>query len=109
MVWCIAHISGGHVNPAVTIAALITRRVSVVRAFFYLVAQLVGALIGAGLLRPVVKVNDIKTTLGEGQSTYKEHSIFTHDYMCVSRLKPHVFTDFNLMNILFNEKYFIPR
>lgn len=50
MVWCIAHISGGHVNPAVTIAALITRRVSVVRAFFYLLAQLLGAMIGAGIL-----------------------------------------------------------
>lgn len=50
MVWCIAHISGGHINPAVTLAALITRRVSVVRAFFYMAAQLLGAMIGAGIL-----------------------------------------------------------
>lgn len=50
IIWCIFHISGGHVNPAVTLAALITRRVSVVRGLFYIVAQLIGAMVGAGIL-----------------------------------------------------------
>jgi aquaporin Z len=38
------HVSGGHFNPAVTLAALLDRRVDVVTAIGYLVAQIVGAL-----------------------------------------------------------------
>ncbi|XP_063440089.1 aquaporin-like [Mytilus trossulus] len=61
MIWCIAHISGGHINPAVTVAALITRRVSVVRAFFYIVAQIVGAIIGAAILIGLTPESQQKT------------------------------------------------
>jgi aquaporin-4 len=50
VVWCLAHISGGHVNPAVTIAFLVTRKISLVRGLLYVFAQCVGALAGAGLL-----------------------------------------------------------
>eukprot|EP00918_Siedleckia_nematoides_P070300 GHVU01153452.1.p1 GENE.GHVU01153452.1~~GHVU01153452.1.p1 ORF type:complete len:281 (+),score=24.85 GHVU01153452.1:141-983(+) len=53
MVWCICNVSGGHINPAVTAGMLVTRKISVVRAVLYIVAQCVGAIIGAGLLRAV--------------------------------------------------------
>lgn len=43
------NVSGGHVNPAVTIAMLLTGRIGVPRAVAYIVAQLVGATV-AGLL-----------------------------------------------------------
>ena len=39
MVWTFAHISGGHFNPALTAATLVTRRVSIVRGLLYIVAQ----------------------------------------------------------------------
>ncbi|URD96789.1 hypothetical protein MUK42_30386 [Musa troglodytarum] len=45
------NISGGHVNPAVTLGALVGRRISLVRAVFYWVAQLLGAVVAALLLR----------------------------------------------------------
>lgn len=54
MVWCLAHVSGGHINPAVTVAMLITRKVSVARAVLYVFSQCVGAIIGAGLLYGVI-------------------------------------------------------
>jgi MIP family channel proteins len=41
------HASGGHFNPAVTLAALIDRRVTAVSAIAYVVAQLVGGLVAA--------------------------------------------------------------
>jgi MIP family channel proteins len=40
-------ISGGHINPAVTIAMLVTRRIKAGEAAAYIVAQVIGALIGA--------------------------------------------------------------
>ncbi|MBI4236101.1 MAG: MIP family channel protein [Chloroflexi bacterium] len=45
------HISGGHINPAVTVGFLITRRISVRTAAVYILAQLVGAVVAGLLLR----------------------------------------------------------
>lgn len=45
-----ANLSGGHINPAVTIAAFVTGKISPNRAIWYVVAQLVGAVIGSVLL-----------------------------------------------------------
>ena len=48
-VYSVGHISGCHINPAVTIALLATRKIDGRTAGGYIVAQLVGAFIGAGL------------------------------------------------------------
>jgi aquaporin-4 len=50
IVWSIAHVSGGHINPAVTIGFLVTRKISILRATLYIVAQSLGAVVGASLL-----------------------------------------------------------
>ncbi|KAM7379383.1 hypothetical protein PAMP_004940 [Pampus punctatissimus] len=50
MVQCFGHISGGHINPAVTAAMVVTRRLSLAKAVFYVVAQCLGAITGAGIL-----------------------------------------------------------
>lgn len=47
MVYAAASFSGGHLNPAVTLAACLTRKVSLPRALIYFVAQIGGALLGA--------------------------------------------------------------
>ena len=44
------NISGGHINPAVTFAAWITKNISTARALMFVLAQLVGAVAGALLL-----------------------------------------------------------
>jgi aquaporin TIP len=54
MVTAIGHISGGHLNPAVTIAAFVTRKITAGDAGGYIVAQIAGAIAAAGLLRAAV-------------------------------------------------------
>lgn len=50
MVQCFGHISGGHINPAVTAAMVVTRKLSLAKAVFYVVAQCLGAITGAAIL-----------------------------------------------------------
>ena len=48
-IFAFGHISGGHYNPAVTVAMVLDGRTSIVDAVGYIVAQVVGA-IGAGVV-----------------------------------------------------------
>ncbi|XP_066602369.1 aquaporin-like isoform X2 [Prorops nasuta] len=48
---CFGHISGAHINPAITIASLIIGNTSLPRAICYIVAQCIGAPLGYGLLK----------------------------------------------------------
>ena len=57
-VYSVGHISGCHINPAVTIALLATRKIDTNTAIGYIGAQLVGALIGAGLTSIILTGND---------------------------------------------------
>lgn len=51
MVSATGHISGGHINPAVTIGLLSAGKIKLQDAFGYIVAQLAGGVAGALLLR----------------------------------------------------------
>lgn len=47
-------ISGGHINPAVTVAAFLTRRMGAALAGAYIVAQLAGGLLGAAFVKALL-------------------------------------------------------
>ncbi len=71
MVYATAHISGGHINPAVTIGMWITRKIKSVDAISYIIAQLIGAAIAGFLLQAVFSgapaaLNLGAPALGEG-------------------------------------------
>jgi MIP family channel proteins len=53
MVTATMSISGGHLNPAVTIGLLVTRRTTAVTAAAYIAAQLIAAVLAALLLKAV--------------------------------------------------------
>ena len=50
MVAALGHVSGGHFNPAVTISMLATGEIALTRAISYIIAQVLGATAGAGVL-----------------------------------------------------------
>ncbi|XP_059041396.1 aquaporin-5 [Mustela lutreola] len=50
-------VSGGHINPAITLALLVGNQISLLRAVFYVAAQLVGAIAGAGILYGLAPLN----------------------------------------------------
>lgn len=47
--------TGGHINPAVTFGLFLARKVSLVRAILYMVAQCLGAICGVGIVKGIMK------------------------------------------------------
>jgi MIP family channel proteins len=58
------NISGGHINPAVTFGIWIAGKIDAVTAGAYVVAQIVGALLGALLITAVLPTGAVHATLG---------------------------------------------
>lgn len=54
MVTAIGHISGGHLNPAVTIGFWVARRISTIQSLCYWFAQVAGAVFAAFLLSLII-------------------------------------------------------
>lgn len=71
IVLLIGSLSGAHVNPAMTVAAWVTRKISGLRALGYVAAQFLGALAALGLLSTFVG------GASEGESLYGAPSLFT--------------------------------
>ena len=55
MAYAIGPISGCHINPAITIAMLVAGKISVKDTVGYVIAQFIGAIIGAGVLMVIAK------------------------------------------------------
>lgn len=53
MVSAFGHLSGGHINPAVTLGALVAGKINLGRSLAYWIAQLAGAVLAAYCLRAI--------------------------------------------------------
>ncbi|CAI5765230.1 aquaporinaquaporin-5-like [Podarcis lilfordi] len=69
LVQAFGHVSGSHVNPAVTIAYFVGNQISIVRSVLYVVLQLLGAVTGAGIIYSVTP-KDVRHTLALNDLTY---------------------------------------
>jgi len=52
-IYNIANVSGGHCNPAVTFALILVRRIGLITGFFYIIAQLGGAIIASLFVKSI--------------------------------------------------------
>ncbi|GMN38197.1 hypothetical protein TIFTF001_007426 [Ficus carica] len=76
LVYCTAGISGGHINPAVTFGLFLARKVTLIRAVAYIVAQCLGAICGVWLVKAFMK-DDYKQFGGGVNSVAGSYSIIT--------------------------------
>jgi glycerol uptake facilitator-like aquaporin len=56
LVFAMGSMSAGHLNPIMTLAAVVMRQMTVMRGVMYMAAQLLGAIIGAVLLKVALPV-----------------------------------------------------
>uniref|UniRef100_G3TUZ6 Lens fiber major intrinsic protein n=1 Tax=Loxodonta africana TaxID=9785 RepID=G3TUZ6_LOXAF len=90
LVQAVGHISGAHVNPAVTFAFLVGSQMSLLRAFCYMTAQLLGAVAGAAMLYSVtppavrgnLALNTLHPGVSVGQATMVE-IFLTLQFLCI--------------------------
>jgi len=64
IIYAYGHISGAHVNPAVTLAVLVTGKIAPMKAGMYIVAQFVGGILAALLLVAIVPNTDAPFNFG---------------------------------------------
>ncbi|HUZ10785.1 MAG TPA: MIP family channel protein [Acidimicrobiales bacterium] len=77
LAYVLGPISGAHVNPAVTLGAVLARRIEPVEALGYVVAQFVGGILGALLLWGLFDQSPIyhKSLQGLGTDGYGKESL----------------------------------
>jgi aquaporin Z len=68
MVYAGGHISGGHYNPAVTVAALVRGRIGGADAIMYWMAQLVAGLVAAYVVRATVTSSPARPLAPQGHA-----------------------------------------
>ena len=73
MAYSIGRISGCHVNPAVSLAMLISKKMTVKDFCWYVVAQVLGAFAGAGILQLIINSTEL-VGVGLGANGFGELS-----------------------------------
>ncbi|MGN1133239.1 MAG: MIP/aquaporin family protein [Oscillospiraceae bacterium] len=64
MAYCIGNISGCHINPAVSLACLVSGKMKVTEFFGYVISQILGALAGAGILAAIFNLGNVEDKTG---------------------------------------------
>ena len=98
MAYAIGHISGCHINPAISIGMVVAGRMKAGEAAYYIVAQVIGAIIGAGILY-LIATGKADYAGGLGQNGYAELS--PQKYSLTSGLIAEVIFTFIFLLVIF--------
>jgi aquaporin Z len=75
MAYAVGHVSGGHFNPAVTVGLAVARRFPAAEVVPYVIAQVAGAIVGAGVLYLIASGRaGFELSAGFGANGLAEHS-----------------------------------
>ncbi|HSV89506.1 MAG TPA: aquaporin, partial [Nitrospiraceae bacterium] len=74
MVYAIGHISGAHLNPAVSVGLMLSKRFPASEVPAYIGAQVIGAILGAGVLYLIASGRAGFVPGGFASNGYGEHS-----------------------------------
>ena len=64
MVYAFGHVSGAHINPAVTIPMMITKKISIQDGIAYIIFQIIGAILAAFSLKAILPELGAKVNFG---------------------------------------------
>ena len=104
--YSVGRISGGHVNPAVSLAMLINKKMTVKDFCGYVVAQVLGALVASGLLKLIISLTNLKNA-GLGANGFGEVStvgLTLAGALIVEIIATFIFV-FVILGVTHNEKY----
>lgn len=76
MVYTIGKVSGCHINPAITLGLLLSKKISGKDAGLYMIFQVIGAILGSAILYVLAKDSGSTTTL-TGANGFAEGSLLT--------------------------------
>jgi aquaporin Z len=102
MAYAIGPISGCHINPAVTVGLLLTKKIDAKYAAGYIVAQVVGAIVAAGALLLIAKGGPAPydpAVAGLAANGYGEHSP-GHYNLAAAFLVEVILTGFLVLTVL---------
>ena len=74
MLYAIGHVSGGHLNPAVSVGLMLSQRFPAREVPGYIAAQVIGAILGAGVLYLIASGRTGFVPGGFASNGYGEHS-----------------------------------
>ena len=96
MVYAFGHVSGAHINPAVTIPMIITRKIGIADGIGYIILQLIGATAAAFSLKAILPELGAKVNFGTqgGPSDLLNNSI-------TSGLAVEIILTFFLVTVIF--------
>jgi aquaporin Z len=113
MAYLIGRISGCHINPAVTIGMLATRKLPAAKSAPYFVGQFVGGIVGAGLIALILMGTDgylgIAQDAGFASNGYGVHSPAGFDLVSVAVLEIVVTAVFVLIVLGTTNEHGVPK